>query len=60
LTTEGSEPFTPADVNALLGIHWAGVFLAKHRAANPGGNTELFDRVSSRPARYQIRRQWRE
>ena len=34
--------FTPADVNAALGIDWAGFFLAKHRVGNLGGYTELF------------------
>jgi Fe-S cluster assembly iron-binding protein IscA len=29
--------FTPADVNRVLGIHWAGTFLSKHRVGNPGG-----------------------
>lgn len=37
--------FTPAQVNAALGITWAGTFLAKHRVGNTGGNTELFIRV---------------
>lgn len=37
--------FTPAQVNATLGISWAGTFLAKHRVGNPGGDTELFIRV---------------
>jgi len=39
--------FTPADVNKLLSIHWAGTFLPKHRQGNPGGYTALFIRVSS-------------
>jgi hypothetical protein len=39
--------FTPAQVNKALSIHWAGTFLPKHRAGNPGGNTVLFVRVSS-------------
>jgi hypothetical protein len=37
--------FTPTDVNRVLGIHWAGTFLPKHRVGNPGGFTELFVRV---------------
>ena len=37
--------FTPKQVNSVLGIDWAGVFLAKHRVGNPGGNTELFVQV---------------
>ncbi len=39
------EPFSPADVNRVLGIDWAGTFLPKHRVGNPGGNTALFVRV---------------
>jgi hypothetical protein len=39
------EPFTPAAVNAKLGIDWAGTFLPKHSVGNPGGYTELFVRV---------------
>jgi len=38
--------FTPAQVNTALGINWAGTFLPKHRAGNPGGNTELFIQIS--------------
>ena len=34
--------FTPAQVNAALGINWAGTFLPKHRVGNPGNVTELF------------------
>jgi hypothetical protein len=37
--------FRPKDVNAVLGIHWAGTFLPKHREGNPGDYTELFVRV---------------
>ncbi len=37
--------FTPQEVNALLGIDWAGTFLPKHRVGNPGGYTELFLRI---------------
>jgi hypothetical protein len=40
------QPFEPADVNAALGIEWAGTFLPKHCVGNPGGNTELFVRVA--------------
>jgi len=34
--------FTPTQVNAALGINWAGTFLPKHRVGNPGNNSELF------------------
>jgi hypothetical protein len=37
--------FKPADVNRALKIHWAGVFLPKHRIGNPGGQTELFEQI---------------
>jgi len=37
--------FTPAQINAALGINWAGTFLPKHRVGNPGNNTELFIRI---------------
>ena len=50
------EPFTPAMVNAALGITYAGPFLPKHRLGNPGGETELFERVSHRPASYRLLR----
>ena len=45
--TSGAIPavFKPADVNKALKIHWAGVFLPKHRVGNPGGQTELFVQV---------------
>ena len=44
--TGGLPPvFTPALVNQALGIHWAGTFLPKHSAGNPGGDTELFVRI---------------
>jgi hypothetical protein len=46
--------FTPANVNRVLGIYWAGVFLPKHRKGSPGGYTEFFIRVSSRPAKYKL------
>ncbi len=39
------DSFRPVDVNATLGIDYAGVFLPKHRDGNPGGNTALFIRV---------------
>jgi hypothetical protein len=38
------EPFRAADVNALLGIDWAGTFLPKHCVGN-GYTTEHFVRV---------------
>jgi len=37
--------FTPKQVNSALGIHWAGVFLPKHRVGNLGGNTEFFIQI---------------
>ncbi len=55
------EPFTPRDVNAALGIYWAGAFLPKHRVGNPRGNTEIFVQVSaSRPVRYRLLRREEE
>ena len=48
------EPFSPKGVNDVLGIDYAGAFLPKHRVGNPGGYTELFVRVSSRPALYRL------
>ena len=48
------EPISPRDVNDVLGIHWGGTFLPKHRVGNPGGYTELFVQVSSRPALYRL------
>ena len=45
--------FTPAEVNVILKIHWAGTFLPKHRVRNPGGDTELFVRV--RPGVYRLK-----
>lgn len=46
--------FSPAQVNRVLKIHWAGTFLPKHRVGNPGGkNTELFERVS--PGLYRLK-----
>ena len=54
---QGSLPksFTPEQVKA-LGIHpkTASNFLPKHCVGNPGGNTELFVRLSSRPAIYRL------
>lgn len=34
--------FTPAQVNAALGITYAGTFLPKHRVGNKRSETELF------------------
>ena len=45
--------FTPAQVNAALGITWAGTFLPKHCVGNPGGNTELFIKI--RRGLYRLR-----
>ncbi len=39
------QPFRAADVNQILGIDWAGTFLAKHCVEN-GYTTEHFIRVS--------------
>ncbi len=39
--------FRATQVNDALGITWAGTFLPKHRVGNPGGNSELFIRVST-------------
>jgi hypothetical protein len=39
--------FRAEDVNRALGIEFAGTFLPKHRVGNPGGNTELFVRISA-------------
>lgn len=49
--------FSPADVNRVLQIKFAGVFLPKHRVGNPGGNTELFVRIGGEgsPARYRLK-----
>lgn len=41
-----SGQFSPSQVNKVLGIDWAGVFLPKHRVGNPGGNTELFIQIA--------------
>ena len=49
-----AEPFSPRDLNDALGIRWGGTFLPKHRVGNPGGYTELFVRVSRRPALYRL------
>jgi hypothetical protein len=55
-----AEPFSPAMVNAVLGITYAGVFLPKHRVGNPGfngkPNSELFIQVSRHPALYRCHR----
>jgi hypothetical protein len=45
--------FTPAQVNRVLGVTWAGTFLPKHRVDNPGGNSELFVRI--RAGVYRLR-----
>jgi len=37
--------FTPTQVNAALGINWAGTFLPKHRVCNPSNSSELFIRI---------------
>ena len=50
------EPFGPKDVKA-LGIcsdTTSGTFLPTHRVGNPSGSTELFVRISSRPALYRL------
>jgi hypothetical protein len=58
-----AEPFSAADVcRACPGIPEGtpGTFLPKHRWGNPGGNTELFERVGRgryrlpRPLRYGL------
>ncbi len=46
------EPFKASEVNKVLGIHWAGTFLPKHRVGNPDSNTELFVRVER--GRYRL------
>ena len=51
------EQFSAQDVNAVLGIHWAGNFLPKHRVGNPGGFTELFVRINERPALFRLKGQ---
>lgn len=43
------EPFKASEVKKVLGIHWAGTFLPKHRVGNPDSNTELFVRVAISP-----------
>jgi len=50
------EPFRAADVNQLLGIDWAGTFLAKHCVGN-GYTTEHFVRVGR--GLYQLRKDHR-
>ena len=47
------QEFTPAQVNAALGISWSGNFLAKHRVGNPGNETERFERI--RPGLYRLK-----
>jgi DNA mismatch endonuclease (patch repair protein) len=39
------ESFTPSEINKLLNINWAGVFLPKHRVGNPAALSELFVRI---------------
>ena len=46
------EPFKASEVNKVLGIHWAGTFLPKHRVGNPDSNTGLFVRVGR--GRYRL------
>ena len=47
------QPFRAADVNAVLGIDYAGTFLSKHCDERPDkGFTWLFDRVSR--GRYRL------
>jgi hypothetical protein len=41
------QQFRAEDVNRVLGIEFAGTFLPKHRVGNPGGNRELFVRISA-------------
>ena len=48
-----SEPFSPAELNRFLGIRYAGTFLPRHSVGNTR-TTELFERVSSRPALYRL------
>ncbi len=47
------EEFTPKEVNRLLRIRWAGVFLPKHRVGNPRNETELFIRLDR--GRYKLK-----
>ena len=49
------EQFSPKEVDSALGIHTAGNFLPKHRAGNPGGNTELFVQINDRPTLYSLK-----
>jgi len=39
------QPFRASDVNRVLGIDYAGVFLPKHRVGNPGGYTQHFVQI---------------
>ena len=51
------QPFTPAQVNKVLNITYAGTFLSKHAIGSPGKDTELFERVSqygATPALYRL------
>jgi hypothetical protein len=48
------EPFSASDVNAAIGITYAGTFLPKHRVGNPGRNTALFVQVSSWPSLFKV------
>jgi hypothetical protein len=45
--------FTPAVINDLLRIDWAGTFLPKHSEENPGGYTIHFVRLSR--GRYRLK-----
>lgn len=47
------QEFTPAQVNKVLNIRWAGNFLPKHRIGNPRNETELFVRI--RPGLYRLK-----
>lgn len=49
-----TEPFDARRVNDAVGITWAGTFLPKHRFGNPNDATELFVRVSDKPALYRL------
>ena len=48
------EPFMASDLNTLLRISWASVFLAKHRAGNSSDMTELFVRL--KPGLYRLKK----
>ena len=52
------EPFSPNDIDGLLGIDYASTFLPRHAVGNPGQETEKFVRVGSkgsRPALYRLK-----